>query len=112
MHGVTSPEPPLQTRKVRRADCIQPSCASQLLRSACAPGRLGFQALDFCFRGDADRGFVFGGLLSVSQSIGLIMVVVASAVLIVRHRSSKSTLGLSKMTDAHRTLITLNDPMF
>jgi len=36
------------------------------------------------FRGDADRGFLFGGLLSTSQFIGLIMCVVAVVVLFVR----------------------------
>ncbi|HUK35786.1 MAG TPA: prolipoprotein diacylglyceryl transferase [Vicinamibacterales bacterium] len=37
------------------------------------------------FRGDADRGFVFGGLFSISQFIAIIMFAIASAVLIVRH---------------------------
>jgi phosphatidylglycerol:prolipoprotein diacylglycerol transferase len=38
------------------------------------------------FRGDADRGFVFGGLLSTSQFIGVCMFVVATTAWIVRHR--------------------------
>jgi phosphatidylglycerol:prolipoprotein diacylglycerol transferase len=42
------------------------------------------------FRGDADRGFVFGGLLSTSQFIGVIMFAVAAAVLVVRHRAVPS----------------------
>src|SRR5262249_51155706 len=38
------------------------------------------------FRGDADRGFVFGGALSTSQFIGLIMFALAGAVWAYRHR--------------------------
>jgi len=38
------------------------------------------------FRGDADRGFVFGGLLSTSQFIGIVLFAVALALLIVRRR--------------------------
>jgi phosphatidylglycerol:prolipoprotein diacylglycerol transferase len=45
---------------------------------------IGRFVLEF-FRGDADRGFVFGGLLSTSQFIGIAMLIVAGAVLIVRH---------------------------
>jgi phosphatidylglycerol---prolipoprotein diacylglyceryl transferase len=40
------------------------------------------------FRGDADRGFLFGGLLSTSQFIGIVMFVLAAVLLIVRHRTS------------------------
>ena len=36
-------------------------------------------------RGDADRGFVFGGLLSTSQFIGIFMATAAVAVLTMRH---------------------------
>jgi len=36
------------------------------------------------FRGDADRGFVFGGALSTSQFIGLILFVVAAATFFLR----------------------------
>src|SRR5262245_306667 len=43
------------------------------------------------FRGDADRGFVFGGLLSTSQFIGIIMFVVALIVLIVRRKDRPFT---------------------
>ena len=39
------------------------------------------------FRGDADRGFVFGGLLSTSQFIAIILFGVAVVVLIVRRRT-------------------------
>jgi phosphatidylglycerol:prolipoprotein diacylglycerol transferase len=42
------------------------------------------------FRGDADRGFVFGGLLSISQFIGLVMFFIA-ALLIVRRRTRAVT---------------------
>ena len=38
------------------------------------------------FRGDADRGFVLGGVLSTSQFIGIVMFALAVGVLIVRHR--------------------------
>jgi phosphatidylglycerol---prolipoprotein diacylglyceryl transferase len=38
------------------------------------------------FRGDADRGFVFGGLLSTSQFIAIAMVVLAAVTLLVRFR--------------------------
>lgn len=38
------------------------------------------------YRGDADRGFVFGGLLSTSQFIGVVMFVIALAILLRRHR--------------------------
>jgi phosphatidylglycerol:prolipoprotein diacylglycerol transferase len=38
------------------------------------------------FRGDTDRGFVFGGILSTSQFIGIIMLGVAVVLLIVRRR--------------------------
>jgi phosphatidylglycerol:prolipoprotein diacylglycerol transferase len=37
------------------------------------------------FRGDADRGFVFGGALSTSQFIGVVMLIVTAVVLIRRH---------------------------
>ena len=46
-------------------------------------------ALEF-FRGDADRGFVFGGLLSTSQFIGAIMFIVALVVLASRHVTSRT----------------------
>jgi phosphatidylglycerol:prolipoprotein diacylglycerol transferase len=36
------------------------------------------------FRGDADRGFVFGGWLSTSQFIGMAMLAIALVILIVR----------------------------
>jgi phosphatidylglycerol:prolipoprotein diacylglycerol transferase len=38
------------------------------------------------FRGDADRGFFFGGMLSTSQFIGIIMLGLAVVLLIVRRR--------------------------
>jgi phosphatidylglycerol:prolipoprotein diacylglycerol transferase len=37
------------------------------------------------FRGDADRGFVFGGLLSTSQFIGSMMFALALLLLVTRH---------------------------
>jgi len=40
------------------------------------------------FRGDADRGFVFGGLLSTSQFVATILGPVAIALWIVRRRSA------------------------
>jgi phosphatidylglycerol:prolipoprotein diacylglycerol transferase len=40
------------------------------------------------FRGDADRGFLFGGLLSTSQAIAIVMVALALLLLIVRRRDS------------------------
>ena len=43
------------------------------------------------FRGDADRGFVFGGLLSTSQFIGIGMFVVAAVLFLVRRRRPAST---------------------
>lgn len=39
------------------------------------------------FRGDADRGFVFGGLFSTSQFIAILMFAVAVVILIVRRRT-------------------------
>jgi hypothetical protein len=39
------------------------------------------------FRGDADRGFVFGGALSVSQFIAVIMFAIAGILIVVRHRA-------------------------
>lgn len=42
------------------------------------------------YRGDADRGFVFGGLLSTSQFIGAIMFIVALVVLASRHVTSRT----------------------
>ena len=36
------------------------------------------------YRGDTDRGFVFGGLLSTSQLIAVLMVLLASAAIVVR----------------------------
>jgi phosphatidylglycerol---prolipoprotein diacylglyceryl transferase len=39
------------------------------------------------FRGDADRGFVFGGLLSISQFIAILVVLLALAVLPARRRA-------------------------
>jgi phosphatidylglycerol:prolipoprotein diacylglycerol transferase len=41
------------------------------------------------FRGDADRGFVFGGLLSTSQFIAIVMCVLALVTLLARHRQPK-----------------------
>jgi phosphatidylglycerol:prolipoprotein diacylglycerol transferase len=38
------------------------------------------------YRGDADRGFVFGGLLSTSQLIALGVLVVAASILVGTHR--------------------------
>ncbi len=38
------------------------------------------------FRGDADRGFVFGGALSTSQLIGIVMCGIALAVFVARNR--------------------------
>ena len=43
------------------------------------------------FRGDADRGFMFGGLLSTSQFIGLGMFVVAAVLFLARRRRPAST---------------------
>jgi phosphatidylglycerol:prolipoprotein diacylglycerol transferase len=42
------------------------------------------------YRGDADRGFVFGGLLSTSQFIGVIMFTLAIIVLVIRHRAKRT----------------------
>jgi len=42
------------------------------------------------FRGDADRGFLFGGLLSTSQFIGILMCIVAAAVLLVRKPATRT----------------------
>jgi phosphatidylglycerol:prolipoprotein diacylglycerol transferase len=42
------------------------------------------------FRGDADRGFVFGGLLSTSQFIAAILAPAAMALWFVRRRVSSS----------------------
>jgi phosphatidylglycerol:prolipoprotein diacylglycerol transferase len=47
-------------------------------------------ALEF-FRGDADRGFVFGGLLSTSQFIAIGTFGIAVVVFAVRHRRSTPT---------------------
>jgi phosphatidylglycerol---prolipoprotein diacylglyceryl transferase len=44
------------------------------------------------FRGDADRGFVFGGLLSTSQFIAAILGPVAAAVWVFRYRSRPGAL--------------------
>jgi len=41
------------------------------------------------FRGDADRGFILGGLLSTSQFIAILMVVFASAAIVVRRRTEE-----------------------
>ena len=38
------------------------------------------------FRGDADRGFVFGGWLSTSQFIGIVMFAIAAVVFLTRRR--------------------------
>jgi len=38
------------------------------------------------FRGDADRGFVFGGLLSTSQFIAIPLAAIAIVVLLTRSR--------------------------
>ena len=38
------------------------------------------------FRGDADRGFVFGGLLSTSQFIGILMFAMAAVLFLARRR--------------------------
>jgi phosphatidylglycerol:prolipoprotein diacylglycerol transferase len=43
------------------------------------------------FRGDADRGFVFGNLLSTSQFIGLVMCVVVIVAAMMRRSSSASS---------------------
>jgi len=43
------------------------------------------------FRGDADRGFVFGGALSTSQFIGLWMIGLAAGVFVLRHRARRQT---------------------
>jgi phosphatidylglycerol:prolipoprotein diacylglycerol transferase len=40
------------------------------------------------FRGDADRGFVFGGMLSTSQSIALVLGPLAFALWLVRRQSA------------------------
>jgi phosphatidylglycerol:prolipoprotein diacylglycerol transferase len=40
------------------------------------------------FRGDADRGFVFGGLLSTSQFIAVVLGPAAMAMWLVRRRSA------------------------
>jgi phosphatidylglycerol:prolipoprotein diacylglycerol transferase len=42
------------------------------------------------FRGDADRGFVFGGLLSTSQFIGILMFAVATTAWNVRRRRERT----------------------
>jgi phosphatidylglycerol:prolipoprotein diacylglycerol transferase len=43
------------------------------------------------FRGDADRGFIFGGLLSTSQAIAIVMAGIATAVLATRGRRPADT---------------------
>jgi phosphatidylglycerol:prolipoprotein diacylglycerol transferase len=48
-------------------------------------------ALEF-YRGDADRGFVFGGLLSTSQFIAAILAPVAAALWVIRRRSRPGAL--------------------
>jgi len=40
------------------------------------------------FRGDSDRGFVFGGLLSTSQFIAVILMPVAGVLWLVRRRAN------------------------
>lgn len=42
------------------------------------------------FRGDADRGFVFGGLFSTSQFIGIIVFIAASILLMIRSHASRA----------------------
>jgi phosphatidylglycerol:prolipoprotein diacylglycerol transferase len=44
------------------------------------------------FRGDADRGFVFGGMLSTSQFIGIIAFVVALVLWMMRRRTQPANL--------------------
>jgi len=53
------------------------------------------------FRGDADRGFVFGGLLSTSQFIAIAMFVLAAATLLVpgRRRGSRTPLSSAPSPD-------------
>jgi len=46
-------------------------------------------ALEF-FRGDADRGFVFGGLLSTSQFIAVVLVPIAIVLWALRHRTPRA----------------------
>jgi phosphatidylglycerol:prolipoprotein diacylglycerol transferase len=43
------------------------------------------------FRGDADRGFVFGGLMSTSQLIAAILGPAAIALWVIRRRSREAT---------------------
>jgi phosphatidylglycerol---prolipoprotein diacylglyceryl transferase len=43
------------------------------------------------FRGDADRGFVFGGIFSTSQFIGILVFIVASTLLTIRRHVGKKT---------------------
>ncbi len=42
------------------------------------------------FRGDADRGFVFGGLLSTSQFVAIIVIVVGLPIYLYRRRASRT----------------------
>ena len=45
------------------------------------------------FRGDADRGFVFGGLLSTSQFVGVVMFALALILFVVRRRDVTTESG-------------------
>jgi phosphatidylglycerol:prolipoprotein diacylglycerol transferase len=62
-----------------------------------------YAAARFCleyFRGDADRGFVFGGLLSTSQFIAIPLFAGSIALLVARHRVRSS--GARRRVPAHR----------
>ncbi len=45
------------------------------------------------FRGDPDRGFVFGGALSTSQAIAAVMVPVGIGILVWAHRRGQDATG-------------------
>jgi phosphatidylglycerol---prolipoprotein diacylglyceryl transferase len=60
-------------------------------------------ALEF-FRGDADRGFPFGGLLSTSQFIAAILGPASIALWLVRRRSAQRAKATVRATGTRRTV--------
>jgi len=48
------------------------------------------------YRGDADRGFIFGGLLSTSQFIAVILAPAAIVLWVLRRRAAKGSVGVRK----------------
>jgi phosphatidylglycerol:prolipoprotein diacylglycerol transferase len=82
----------LGRRKRRDGDVI----AAYTLLYAVA--RFGLEYL----RGDADRGFVFGGSLSTSQFIAILMCVASIAVFVTRHRPRAAAMPTSSKTARRR----------